>query len=138
MMTQIHEVLDQGIRELLRTQSSSFEMAQLPILDKIQSDLNSIGSSFKKSLPSTTFEEFFAPGGTFQSSLNSSISKEIKKVLSPIPDTLTRTNSLLSPSEVRELDLKTEIDRDLENESYEKAFTTALGSTDLSNVLVSS
>lgn len=142
MMTQIHEVLDQGIRDLLRSQSSSFEKSQQPILDKMQSDLDAIGSNLKQSLSVSTLEGFFSPLGTFQSSLGATISKEIKKALVTTPqlmDPVTQrlsSSSVMSPLEVKEIDLKAEIDRDLENGAYEKAFTAALGSTDLSNVLV--
>ena len=69
------------------------------------------------------------------------IQKEIKKALSSPPrqDSISRqisTHSIMSPFDTKEIDLKAEIDRDVENGAYEKAFTTALGSTDLSNVLV--
>lgn len=141
MMTQIHEVLDQGIRDLLRSQSSSFEKSQQPILDKLQSDLDIIGSNLKQSISLATLEGFFSPGGVFHSSLNTTISKEIKKALM-VPPILQHagqrlsSSAVMSPLEVKEIDLKAEIDRDLENGAYEKAFTAALGSTDLSNVLV--
>lgn len=142
MMTQIHEVLDQGIRDLLRSQSSSVEKSQQPILEKMQLELDTIASSMKHSLSVTTLEGFFSPSGMFQSSLSSMISKEIKKALAnpPLLDPVARhlsIQSAVSPFEAKEIDLKAEIDRDLENGAYEKAFTAALGSTDLSNVLVS-
>jgi hypothetical protein len=141
MMTQIHEVLDQGIRDLLRSQSTSFEKYQQPFFDKMQSDLDTIGLNLSKSLSISSLEGFFSPDGMFHSLLSDMISKEIKNafVVPPLMGHFTQrtsSSSIMSPLEVKQIDLKAEIDHDMENGAYEKAFTAALGSTDLSNVLV--
>ena len=144
MLVQIHEALDQGIREILRLQSSSFEKTQLPVLDKMKQSLDTISGQFKQTLTASVMDSYMSPTSAFHASLANTLVTEVKKALAatngvalePGMSRRWSQQSILSPVESRELELKDEIDRDLKNGQYEKAFTSALGSTDLSIVLV--
>jgi hypothetical protein len=133
MLTQIHETLCQGIRELLSNQANHFEKTQAVAVENVK-------KSF--SLSSTQFlDGYFEASDTFQNVLTKSIQSEVKKALNVLPDPAMARRwsqqSLMSPLEAKEAEVKQDIDRELEAGNFEKAFTTALGSTDLSIVLVS-
>lgn len=139
-MTQIHETLDQGIQEILRSQASSCEHAQIPALTKIEKTLASISTQLQSNISPAALDTYFGTSDVFAPALGTILEREIKKALTSIPILepvpMTRRWSQQSFSSPTIEAPKDEIDRDLEAGQYEKAFTSALGSSDLSVVLV--
>ena len=142
MLSQIHETLDKGIKELLRNQTVSSEKSFQAPLEKLSKDVASLTSQIKSSPLTGTLDNYFGKSGSFQKTLSALIESEVKKAFSSLPTgevNMARRwsqTSLMSPTaDSREVELKVEIDRDLEAGQYEKAFTSALGSSDLSVVL---
>ncbi len=139
-MTQIHETLDRGIQEILRTQANSYEHAQLPALAKIDKTLASVAIQLQNNISPAALDSYFGTSDVFAPALGAVLEREIKKALASIPTLepvpMTRRWSQQSFSSPTIEAPKDEIDRDLETGQYEKAFTSALGSSDLSVVLV--
>jgi hypothetical protein len=143
MLSQVHTTLDQGIRELLKTQSAQIEKSQNPELAKISQNLSLIMEQFQNSMTASTLDAYFSKSGSFQAQLSSIISAELQKTMSSLGGTdgsmvrrWSQQSLVMSPLESREIELKYDIDRDIETGQFEKAFTSALHSSDLSIVLV--
>ena len=143
MLLQIHETVDSGMKELLKN-SNSTSLEVIQSLFKIQKTLDKLevqSTSSSTNIPSKSGLDSYFSGQQFQSLVSNVLSNEIRQVMSNQmsldPSSSSRRWSQLSPTvESKEMELKQEIDLDLESKQYEKAFTAALGSSDLSIVLV--